>query len=223
MRGQKAAQQVAQADELIEGLRAASPGCMPLWFLLGSWQTRTQLSSRPLGCSPRCSEYQGMFRRWWDMGHTLLLEVPENVYELLTKTAEQVGRPREALTAKWLVATINRLAYDPLEKFIGAFSSGVSNWADDHDQYESTDTQTLEVMGLTDEEGVMTLTEILPAVRQLPMLDKIRLLRILAEELDTAEDIFPFEPYKIYLPTPYDMFGAGRTLMDAMAKDGSSN
>jgi hypothetical protein len=65
----------------------------------------------------------------------------------------------------------------------------------------------------------MTLAEILPTVRQLPTLDKIRLLRILAEELDTAEDIFPFEPYKIYyLPTPYDMFGAGRALMDAMAK-----
>lgn len=63
----------------------------------------------------------------------------------------------------------------------------------------------------------MTLTEIVPAVRQLPVLDKIRLLRILAEELDTAEDIFPFEPYKIYyLPTPYDMFGSGRALMDAM-------
>jgi len=86
------------------------------------------------------------------------------------------------------------------------------------------DTETLEVTGLTDEEGVMTLTEILPAVRQLPMLDKIRLLRILAEELDTAEDIFPFEPYKIYyLPTPYDMFGAGRALMDAMAKAHSNS
>lgn len=31
------------------------------------------------------------------MGHTLLLEVPENVYDALTKTAEQVGRPRETL------------------------------------------------------------------------------------------------------------------------------
>jgi hypothetical protein len=63
----------------------------------------------------------------------------------------------------------------------------------------------------------MTLTEILPTVRQLPTLDKIRLLRILAEELDTEENIFPFEPYKVYyLPTPYDAFGAGKVLMDAM-------
>lgn len=63
----------------------------------------------------------------------------------------------------------------------------------------------------------MTLTEILPAVRQLPILEKVRLLRILAEELESAEDIFPFEPYKIYyLPTPYNAYGAGRALIEAM-------
>ncbi|MFN3741553.1 MAG: hypothetical protein ACK4VW_02635 [Anaerolineales bacterium] len=71
----------------------------------------------------------------------------------------------------------------------------------------------------------MTLTEILPAVRQLSILDKIRLIRILAEELDQVQDIFPFEPYKIYyLATPYSMFGAGKALMDAMrTTDASSN
>ena len=63
----------------------------------------------------------------------------------------------------------------------------------------------------------MTLTEILPTIRQLPVLDKIRLIRILAEELDIETNIFPFEPYKIYyLVTPYNMFGAGKALMDAM-------
>jgi hypothetical protein len=63
----------------------------------------------------------------------------------------------------------------------------------------------------------MSLTELLPVVRQLPALDKLRLIRILAEELDTTEDIFPFEPNKIYyLPTPYNSFGAGRALMQAM-------
>ena len=63
----------------------------------------------------------------------------------------------------------------------------------------------------------MELEEILPAVRQLPAMDKIRLIRILAEELDTSEPLFPFEPYKIYyLATPYNMFGAGKVLMDAM-------
>jgi len=64
---------------------------------------------------------------------------------------------------------------------------------------------------------LMNLTEILPAIRQLPVLDKIRLIRILAEELDVETNILPFEPYKVYyLTTPYNMFGAGKSLMDAM-------
>jgi hypothetical protein len=63
----------------------------------------------------------------------------------------------------------------------------------------------------------MTLTEILPTIRQLPVLDKIRLIRILAEELDVEANFFPFEPYKIYyLATPYNVFGAGKALMNAM-------
>jgi hypothetical protein len=65
----------------------------------------------------------------------------------------------------------------------------------------------------------MTLTEILPSVKKLPILDKIRLIRILANELDNQENIAPFEPYKIYyLTTPYNSFGAGQMLMDAMKK-----
>jgi hypothetical protein len=63
----------------------------------------------------------------------------------------------------------------------------------------------------------MTLTELLPMVRQLSALDKLKLIRLLAEELDTNEDISPLEPYKVYyLPTPYDSFGAGEILMQAM-------
>jgi len=63
----------------------------------------------------------------------------------------------------------------------------------------------------------MTLTEILPAIKQLPAQDKLRLIRILAEELDIKADIFPFQPNRIYyLPTPYSSFGAGKALMTAM-------
>jgi hypothetical protein len=62
----------------------------------------------------------------------------------------------------------------------------------------------------------MTLTEILPAIRQLPVLDKIRLIRILAEELDVEANLFPFEPSKVYYSvTPYNAVGAGKALMDA--------
>ncbi len=63
----------------------------------------------------------------------------------------------------------------------------------------------------------MTLVEILPTIRQLPAFEKLRLIRILAEELDTSEEIYPFEHHKTYLlPTPYDMFGAGQALADAL-------
>ncbi len=65
----------------------------------------------------------------------------------------------------------------------------------------------------------MSLIELLPSVRQLPALDKLRLIRILAEELDSDEDIYPLQPNKIYyLPTPYNSFGVGRLLMAAMAE-----
>ncbi|MEM3460022.1 MAG: hypothetical protein QXO24_02255 [Candidatus Micrarchaeaceae archaeon] len=46
----------------------------------------------------------------------------------------------------------------------------------------------------------------------------------MAEELDRQQDIFPFEPYKIYyLATPYNVFGAGKALIDAMRTADSSN
>ena len=65
----------------------------------------------------------------------------------------------------------------------------------------------------------MSLTELLPSIRQLAAFDKLRLIRILAEELDTDEDIFPLQSNRIYyLPTPYNSFGVGRLLMAAMAE-----
>lgn len=64
----------------------------------------------------------------------------------------------------------------------------------------------------------MALVEILPKIRQLPALEKLRLIRILAEELDMNAEIYPFEHHKTYmLPTPYDMFGAGQTMAGALA------
>lgn len=63
----------------------------------------------------------------------------------------------------------------------------------------------------------MTLVEILPEIRRLPVHEKLHLMRILAEELDTSEDIYPLEHYKTYyLMTPYDGYSAGRTLAEAL-------
>lgn len=70
----------------------------------------------------------------------------------------------------------------------------------------------------------MNLTELLPAILQLSAKEKLKLIRILAEELDTNEDISPLEPHKTYdLPTPYDNFGVGQVLMEAMAQTEQGN
>ena len=63
----------------------------------------------------------------------------------------------------------------------------------------------------------ITLTGILPAIRQLPPADKLRLIRILAEELENKGKMFPLEPGKTYsLPTPYNTFGAAEILVNAL-------
>jgi len=69
-------------------------------------------------------------------------------------------------------------------------------------------------------EPTKSLKEIVPVVLALPALDKVRLIRILAEELEQSRGAFPFEPGKIYdLPTPYNAFGAADILAEAMAAD----
>ncbi len=63
----------------------------------------------------------------------------------------------------------------------------------------------------------MTLAEVLPSARQLSATEKLKLIRILIEDLDITEDISPLEPFKTYdLPTPYDSFGAGAVLVETL-------
>ncbi|GBF78780.1 hypothetical protein [Aphanothece sacrum] len=62
----------------------------------------------------------------------------------------------------------------------------------------------------------MTLAEILPSVRQLSKTEKLKLIEIIAQELETAEDIAPLEPFKTYeMSTPYNCFGAGALLIQS--------
>ena len=71
---------------------------------------------------------------------------------------------------------------------------------------------------------MMTLSEMLSAARRLSATEKIKLIRFLVEDLDTAEDILPLEPFKTYdLPTPYDSFGAGTVLMEALKQSDVSH
>ncbi|WP_129677581.1 hypothetical protein [Candidatus Chloroploca sp. Khr17] len=69
------------------------------------------------------------------MSHTLQISVPDTLYETLTKTAQQTGQPLEAIATKWLTVAAEQFAHDPLDAFIGAFDSGGSDWADNHDHY----------------------------------------------------------------------------------------
>jgi hypothetical protein len=69
------------------------------------------------------------------MNHTLQLEIPENLYEPLVKVAAKMGRTPEELALVWLATAVQQFEEDPLEKFIGAFSSNIPDWADQHDQY----------------------------------------------------------------------------------------
>jgi hypothetical protein len=69
------------------------------------------------------------------MGHTMTLNVPESVYRSLEKRAEEAGQGLEALVVQLLASAARPGADDPVEAFIGAFSSQGSDWADQHDAY----------------------------------------------------------------------------------------
>jgi hypothetical protein len=69
------------------------------------------------------------------MGHRLALEVSEDLYETLTKKAQQSGQTTEGLAIELLTAATQEVIEDPLEKFIGAFNSQAIEWADQHDTY----------------------------------------------------------------------------------------
>jgi hypothetical protein len=66
---------------------------------------------------------------------------------------------------------------------------------------------------------MVTLTDLLPTIHQLTFFDKIKLIRILAEEIDVpkAQEQSYFEPNKTYfLHTPQFTSGAADILMQAL-------
>lgn len=69
------------------------------------------------------------------MGHPLLLNVPDDIYNLLSHTAEQTNQPLEELAVEWLVRGGRVIKPDPLDKWIGAFDGGMPDWADRHDEF----------------------------------------------------------------------------------------
>lgn len=69
------------------------------------------------------------------MSQTLVLEIPDDVYKVLTDIASQEGKSPEEMSAQWVATTVERIQNDPVERFIGAFSSNIPDWADRHDGY----------------------------------------------------------------------------------------
>jgi hypothetical protein len=69
------------------------------------------------------------------MQHTLVIEIPEDVYEPLAKIADQAGKTPEEIAAGWLALAMQESSDDPLEKFIGTLKTTVPDWADEHDAY----------------------------------------------------------------------------------------
>lgn len=69
------------------------------------------------------------------MERTITLVVPEEIYAPLVETAAQEGLAPEALAVEWLSVGMNQFLHDPLEKLIGALSSDVPDWGENHDEY----------------------------------------------------------------------------------------
>lgn len=69
------------------------------------------------------------------MGHTLTLDVPEDVYQSLQQQAEQTGQSPETVAVQLLATATQPRSEDPLELFIGAFDSQGVDWVTHQDAY----------------------------------------------------------------------------------------
>lgn len=69
------------------------------------------------------------------MTHSLVLEVPESIYQPIVEEAEAEGRKVEEIALERLAVKKPKPKGDPLDEFVGAFRSDVPDWADNHDKY----------------------------------------------------------------------------------------
>ncbi len=66
----------------------------------------------------------------------------------------------------------------------------------------------------------MSLTEVLPSIRLLPHVDRLRLVQYLVSELareEGGEEIDPQTPYAVW--TPYSAFDAAATMLNALNQE----
>ena len=69
------------------------------------------------------------------MSQTLTIELHDDLYRALKEAAEKSGKTLQQMGADCVAAAVERGMNDPLEEFIGAISSDVPDWADQHDKY----------------------------------------------------------------------------------------
>lgn len=68
------------------------------------------------------------------MSHTLILNLPFEIYEPLLKSAAQAQQSPEEWVMRWLKQAVLPEDDDPLEKYAGFLKSNFPNWSDRHDQ-----------------------------------------------------------------------------------------
>lgn len=69
------------------------------------------------------------------MERTLTIEIPDTVYDALLQMVRKTGRTPQDWIVEWLTREVQTALEDPLERFIGAFRSDVSDWVEQHDFY----------------------------------------------------------------------------------------
>lgn len=69
------------------------------------------------------------------MERTLVLEVPEEIYQPLIKKAQQVGQTPEKVVLQWLTNALRPVNDDPLLQLAGAFESEATDLSEKHDDY----------------------------------------------------------------------------------------
>lgn len=73
------------------------------------------------------------------MAKTLTLEISDPIYQMLLKTAKQIGQTPEQVVLNWLEnrvkQSVNDPLNDPLLKLAGIFDSDLTDISQHHDKY----------------------------------------------------------------------------------------
>lgn len=69
------------------------------------------------------------------MSKTLTLEISDPIYQMLLKTAKQIGQTPEQVVLNWLENRVKQSTKDPLLQLAGIFDSDLTDISEHHDEY----------------------------------------------------------------------------------------